>query len=58
MTTSVGSPLQLAAAVVGVAVIVGILLWLLFRRGSIADRARSDVPEPDEPASGDEVLGE
>jgi len=42
------------AIVVGVAAVVGICLWLLFRSGSIADRARADdaattdaPPEPD-----------
>ena len=39
----------IAVAVVAVALIVAALLWLLFRRGSIADRARTDVPEPDNP---------
>ena len=37
-----------AAGVAAVAVIVAVALWLLFRRGSIADRARTDVPEPDD----------
>jgi hypothetical protein len=31
------------ALLVGIAVVVLICLWLLFRRGSIADRARTDT---------------
>ena len=42
------SGLAIAGAVVGVVVLVVIALWLLFRRGSIADRARVDVPDPDD----------
>ena len=38
-----------AAGIVAVMVIVAVVLWLLFRRGSIADRARTDVPDPDDP---------
>lgn len=30
------------ALLIGIAVVVAICLWLLFRRGSIADRARID----------------
>ena len=45
------SGLAIAGAVVGVVVLVVIALWLLFRRGSIADRARVDVPDPDDPPS-------
>ncbi len=33
------------AVVIGVVVIVGVCLWLLFRRGSIADRARAEDDE-------------
>lgn len=36
-------------AVVAIVVIVGLCLWLLFRRGSIGDRAKVDVPDPDDP---------
>ncbi len=35
-----------AAGIAAVLVIVAVVLWLLFRRGSIADRARTDVPTP------------
>ena len=35
------------ALVIGVAVVVAVCLWLLFRSGSIADRARDDHPEDD-----------
>ena len=39
-----------AAAIV---VIAGLCLYLLFRRGSIADRARTDMPDPEpEPRTG------
>jgi len=62
----------IALAVVAVALIVAVLLWLFFRRGSIADRARTDdrhsgddlVPprgpnhRQNEQVSGDEALGE
>jgi len=30
------------ALLIGIAMVVAICLWLLFRRGSIADRARTD----------------
>jgi len=30
------------ALLIGIAVVVAVCLWLLFRRGSIADRARTD----------------
>lgn len=33
--------------VIGVALAVGLCLWALFRRGSIADRARSDEVQSD-----------
>lgn len=33
------------AILVGVAVVVAVCLWLLFRPGSMADRARSDHPD-------------
>ena len=33
------------AILVGVVVVVGACLWLLFRRGSIADRARTEDDE-------------
>lgn len=42
------SGMAVAAAVAAVAVVVAIALWLLFRRGSIADRARTDVPDLDD----------
>ena len=31
------------ALLIGIAVVVAVCLWLLFRRGSIADRARTDA---------------
>jgi hypothetical protein len=42
------------AILLGVAVVVAVCLWLLFRSGSMADRARDDHPEDeiDEAASG------
>jgi hypothetical protein len=44
------------AILLGVAVVVALCLWLLFRSGSMADRARSDHPDdavgPDQPGSG------
>jgi hypothetical protein len=47
------------AILVGVAVVVAVCLWLLFRSGSMADRARADHPdevptsdEPDQPPAG------
>ena len=42
------------ALLIGIAVVVAVCLWLLFRSGSIADRARTDeelldaLGEPDE----------
>jgi len=42
--SSGGTVVLVAAAIV---LIAGLCLFLLFRRGSIADRARSDVPEPE-----------
>lgn len=30
------------ALLIGIAAVVAVCLWLLFRRGSIADRARND----------------
>ncbi|HEY6533767.1 MAG TPA: hypothetical protein VIY72_15780 [Acidimicrobiales bacterium] len=33
------------AIALGVAVVVGVCLWLLFRSGSMADRARDDHPD-------------
>lgn len=39
------------AILVGVAVVVAVCLWLLFRPGSMADRARHDHPD-DTPAGG------
>ncbi len=46
--SSGGTVVLVAAAIVAIA---GLCLFLLFRRGSIADRARTDVPDPDgEPA--------
>jgi hypothetical protein len=38
------------AILLGVAVVVAVCLWLLFRSGSMADRARSDHPEDTEGA--------
>jgi hypothetical protein len=38
-----GGTIVLTAA--AIAIIAGICLFLLFRRGSIADRARTDVPD-------------
>jgi len=38
----------ITAAVAVFALIIAVTLWGLFRRGSIADRARTDVPDPDE----------
>jgi hypothetical protein len=35
------------AVLVGVAVVVAVCLWLLFRPGSMAHRARADHPEDD-----------
>jgi hypothetical protein len=44
------------AVLLGVAAVVAVCLWLLFRSGSMADRARSDHPEdvvdPDQPSGG------
>jgi hypothetical protein len=50
------------AILLGVAVVVAVCLWLLFRSGSMADRARSDHTEhtdddahpadPDQPTPG------
>jgi hypothetical protein len=40
------------AILVGVAVVVAVCLWLLFRPGSMADRARSDHPEDDDGPAG------
>ena len=47
-----GGTIVLTAA--AIAVIAGLCLFLLFRRGSIADRARTDVPdvEAEDGASG------
>jgi hypothetical protein len=41
--SSGGTLVLVAAAIV---VIAGVCLYLLFRRGSIADRARTDMPDP------------
>jgi hypothetical protein len=41
--SSGGTVVLVAAAIVAIA---GLCLFLLFRRGSIADRARTDVPDP------------
>jgi len=46
------------AILVGVAVIVAVCLWLLFRPGSMAHRARADHPDdeaPDDEATDDEA---
>ena len=40
------------AILLGVAVVVAVCLWLLFRSGSMADRARSDHPEDTQDAEG------
>jgi hypothetical protein len=37
------------AILVGVAVVVAVCLWLLFRSGSMADRARVDHPDDESP---------
>ena len=37
------------AILVGVAVVVAVCLWLLFRSGSMADRARVDHPDDEAP---------
>jgi len=42
--SSGGTVVLVAAAIV---LIAGLCLFLLFRRGSIADRARTDVPDLD-----------
>jgi len=59
LTTATGSTSggAIAVAVVAVALIVAVLLWLFFRRGSIADRARTDDRQ-NQDESGDEALGE
>lgn len=43
------------ALLLGVAVVVAVCLWLLFRPGSMADRARVDHPDDDDaqPGGGD-----
>jgi len=41
------------AILVAVAVVVAVCLWLLFRPGSMADRARHDHPETEEPDTGE-----
>jgi hypothetical protein len=51
--SSGGTLVLVAAAIV---VIAGLCLYLLFRRGSIADRARTDMPDPD-PGSSDSGSG-
>jgi hypothetical protein len=38
--------------VVGVLALIAVCLFLLFRRGSIADRARRDAVDPAEPSDG------
>lgn len=38
------------ALLLGVAVVVAVCLWLLFRPGSMADRARVDHPDDDDEA--------
>ena len=48
--SSGGTLVLVAAAIV---VIAALCLYLLFRRGSIADRARTDVPDPEPERSGD-----
>ena len=45
-----GSQTGLLVAVVAIVAIVGLCLWLFFRRGSINDRAEIDVPLVVEPA--------
>jgi hypothetical protein len=40
------------ALLLGVAVVVAVCLWLLFRSGSMADRARIDHPDDDEAQPG------
>jgi hypothetical protein len=44
------------AILLGVAVVVAVCLWLLFRPGSMADRARIDHPD-DEPADEPDTTG-
>jgi hypothetical protein len=46
------------AILVGVAVVVAVCLWLLFRSGSMADRARADHPEDDAAPLADEEPGQ
>jgi hypothetical protein len=41
------------AVLVGVAVVVAICLWLLFRPGSMAHRARADHPDDEAPGTDD-----
>lgn len=48
MTETVDGPPSggtIVLTVAAIAVIAGLCLFLLFRRGSIADRARTDVPD-------------
>lgn len=40
------------ALLLGVAVVVAVCLWLLFRPGSMADRSRVDHPDDDEAQPG------
>jgi len=46
-----GSDVGLPVTVVVILAIVGLCLWLLFRRGSISDRAEIDVPIDESPAT-------
>ena len=52
--SSGGTLVLVAAAIVAIA---ALCLYLLFRRGSIADRARTDMPDPDEEPDADEEPG-
>lgn len=45
MTVILASVGQWPAIALAVAVMVGLCLWGLFRRGSISDRARTDVDQ-------------
>lgn len=45
------------ALLIATAVVVAVCLWLLFRRGSIADRARSDEELLDSLSTGIEPRG-
>lgn len=45
------------ALLIATAVVVAVCLWLLFRRGSIADRARTDEELLDSLSNGTEPRG-